>query len=128
MIDSTNPLAAMTFASAQPSNRIFGRRSCKIEYLFRSNPSDQSIASEYFTGVCLSSIRQCRFLLLRRLRADRLSSAVAHDGEFVRPGLSAQREPQSQPYPDTERRARRKPKNQNDTGPGREQGLFGRNK
>src|SRR5712664_4464574 len=62
------------------------------------------------------------------LRADRLSSAVAHDGKFVQPGLSARREPQSQPYPDTERRARRKPKDQNDVGPGRDQGLFGRNK
>src|SRR6202163_1963430 len=29
------------------------------------------------------SIRKYRFLLLRRLLADRLSSAVAHDGEFV---------------------------------------------
>jgi hypothetical protein len=51
-----------------------------------------------------------------------------HDGEFVQPGLSARREPQSQPHPDTERRARRKPKDQNDTGPGRDQDLFGRNK
>jgi len=59
---------------------------------------------------------------------DRLSSAVAHDSEFVRPGLSARREPQSQPYADAERRARRKPKDQNDMGPGREEGLFGRNK
>jgi hypothetical protein len=39
---------------------------------------------------CLSLIRQYRFLLLRRLRADRLSSAVAHDGEFVQPGLPNQ--------------------------------------
>ena len=54
--------------------------------------------------------------------------AVADDGEFVRPGLSAQCKPQSQPYPGAERCARRKPKNQNDTGAGREQGLFGRNK
>jgi hypothetical protein len=30
------------------------------------------------------------------------------------------REPQSQPHPDTERRARRKPKNQNDRGSGRD--------
>jgi hypothetical protein len=69
-----------------------------------------------------------RSLLLRRLRADRLSSAVAHDGEFVRRGLPARRELQSQPYPDPERRTRRKPKDQNDRGPGRDQGLLGRNK
>jgi hypothetical protein len=65
---------------------------------------------------------------LRWLRADRLSSAVAHDGEFVLTRLSELREPQSQPYPDGERRARRKPKDQNDMGPGREEGLFGRKK
>jgi hypothetical protein len=65
---------------------------------------------------------------LQWLRADRLSGAVAHDGEFVRTRLSELREPQSQPYPDGERRARRKPKDQNDMGPGREEGLLGRKK
>ena len=45
--------------------------------------------------------------LVQTIRADGLSSAVAHDGEFVQLELSARRQPQSPPHPDTERRARR---------------------